>query len=89
MKIEINTTEKTIKILEDITSKELMDLMNSIKDIDQYRLIQTKEFVYVTQPVYYQTSPYYPSTNPSFPIVYTTSTDSAATFTSNIRYNND
>lgn len=73
MKIEINTTEKTIKILEDIPSKELMDLMNSIKDIDQYKLIQTKEFVYVPQPVYYQPSPYYPLTNPSYPIYYTTS----------------
>lgn len=85
MKIEINTTEKTIKILEDIPSKELMDLMNSIKDIEHYKLIQTKEFVYVPQPVYYQQTPYFP--NPSYPIYYTTS--SAITGTSNIRYNND
>jgi hypothetical protein len=91
MKIEISTTEKTIKILEDISANELMEFMNSIKNIEEYKIIQTKEYIYIPQPVYYQQTPYYPY--PSYPIYSSTTntatTNTGGTFISNIRYNND
>lgn len=77
MKIEINPTEKTIKILEDISTKELLSLVNSINNFEEYKLIQSKEIIYVQQPTFYPT--YYP-TNPYTPI-WTTSTGSNITVT--------
>jgi hypothetical protein len=66
MKIEINTTDKTIKILEDIQAKELLALIDIIKDIDEYKIIQTTS--------YYQ--PYIqPYIMPyTYPIIYNTCT---------------
>jgi hypothetical protein len=62
MKLDINTTEKTIKILEDISAKELLTLAESIKNIDEYRILQTKEFVYQSPITYhYQNYPYVPT----------------------------
>lgn len=63
MKIEINTLEKTIKILEDVSVKDIMELGASIKNFDEYKIIQSKEFIY-TQPIQYiyHQNPYIPIT---------------------------
>jgi hypothetical protein len=72
MKIEINTTEKTIKLLEDISVKEMIELGDSIKNFKEYKLIQSKEIHYVQVPqyIYYD----YNRTNPCTPIWTTTGT---------------
>lgn len=77
MKIEINTTEKYVKILEDISAKELLNLMDNIKNIEDYKILQTKEIVY-TQPIQYIYDRYY--INPYTPI-WTTSTGTGVTIT--------
>jgi hypothetical protein len=88
MKLEINTTEKTIKILEDISAKELLSLADTILNFDEYKIIQSKEFVYqqIYPQFYYE--PY------KFPIITTTegSTVTTSSGSGNItfyRYNHD
>jgi len=58
MKLEINTTEKTIKILEDISAKELLAFADSIKNFDEYRILITKEFVYQSPITYHYNNIY-------------------------------
>lgn len=72
MKIEINTTEKTIKLLEDISVNDIIELGSSIKNFEEYKLIQSKEFIY-TQPIQYMYYNPYTPINPHIP-VFTTST---------------
>lgn len=60
MKIELNTEAKTIKILEDVSTMELLELLNTIKDIEQYKVIQTEvvKHHYYPHYQYYHTSPW-------------------------------
>lgn len=65
MKIEINTKEKTIKLLEDVSFEELKELLKTFKNGEDYTIIKTVEVQY--QPHYYY--PYWGSTSG---VIYTT-----------------
>lgn len=66
MKIQIDTKNKTITLLEDISFSELKNFIKTLKDGDEYEIIRTIEY----QQHYY---PYYTYTNP---ILYTDGTSS-------------
>ena len=83
MKLEINITEKTIKILEDISAKELLSLAETVLNFEEYKIIQSKEFVYqqVYPQFYYE--PY------RFPLFTTTGNSGSGNNVTYYRYNHD
>ena len=90
MKIEINTTEKKINILEEVSVKELQILLESIKNIDEYTITQSKEYIYIPQPTYiYPNYPYYPTftTSSGGNITYYTNSGTGTNGTNNNIYN--
>jgi hypothetical protein len=83
MKLEINTTEKTIKMLEDISAKELLSLSETILNFDEYKIVQSKEFVHqqIYPQFYYE--PY------RFPLSTATGSSGSGNCVTYYRYNHD
>jgi len=75
MKIEVDTKNRTIKLLEDIPFSELAEFMSTIKKSEEYTIVKSFEYY----PYYY---PYYPTTG----ITYTSSSTGGSFSVSN---NND
>lgn len=81
MKIEVNTTEKTIKILEDVKLEEILQFISTLKDGNEYKIIKTLEFVYHQYQPYYIYPSFYTTPNTGQPII-TCGTTTTGTFSS-------
>ena len=71
MKLEINTTDKTITILDDTSILELINFLRE-KELDSYKIKSVTKFEIVDEQIEYIPTPIQPYWNPPYIVTCTT-----------------